>query len=152
MKKICMIALFVFAVILYTHPAYPKNSSAEECVKNFYTWYITEDLKQDAPFRDPLDNPDIYKYVDHCTVNNIRIFYERDYIDVNYFTKSQDLWKEWLDDLVIHKEIKLTETVSIVPVSFKYTDDVSHNIIAFVRNENGNFYITKLVGTDRFYE
>ncbi len=91
-------------------------------------------------------------YVDHCTVNNIRIFYERDYIDVNYVTKSQDLWIEWIDDMVIHKEVKLTETVSIVPVSFKYTDDISHNIIAFVRNENGKYYITKLVGTDYFYE
>ena len=148
MKKICMIPLFVLSVLLYTHPAYSKNSPAEECVKDFYTWYIIESEKMN----DPLYDPAIYKYVDHCTVNNIRIFYERDYIDVNYVTKSQDLWIEWIDDMVIHKEVKLTETVSIVPVSFKYTDDISHNIIAFVRNENGKYYITKLVGTDRFYE
>ena len=148
MKKICMIPLFVLAVLLYTHPAYSKNSPAEECVKNFYIWCITESEK----LNDTLYDPDVCKYVDHCTVNNIRIFYERDYIDVNYVTKSQDLWIEWIDDMVIHKEVKLTETVSIVPVSFKYTDDISHNIIAFVRNENGKYYITKLVGTDYFYE
>ena len=148
MKKICMIALFVIAVLLYTHPAYSKNSPAERCVKEFYTWYIIECVKQD----DPLNNPDIYKYVDHCTVNNIRIFRQRAYFDADYFIKSQDVWEEWLDDMIIHKEVKLTETVSIVPVSFKVTADVSHNIIAFVRNENGKFYITKLVGTNYFYE
>ena len=148
MKKICMIPLFVLAVLLYTHPAYSKNNSAEQCVKEFYIWYITECVKQD----DPLASHDIYKYVDHCTVNNIRIFYERAYFDADYFIKSQDVWEEWVDGMVIYKEIKLTETVSIVPVSFKITDDVYNNIVAFVRNENGKYYITKLVGTDRFYE
>ena len=147
-----MIALFMLAVLLYAHPAYSKNSPAEECVKNFYTWYIAECVNQDDPYKDPLNNPGIYKYVDHCTVNNIRIFRERAYFDADYFIKSQDVWIEWLDDMIIHKEVKLTETVSIVPVSFKVTADVSHNIIAFVRNENGKFYITKLVGTNYFYE
>ncbi len=149
MKKICMIPLFVLAVLLYTHPAYSKNSPAEECVKNFYIWCITESEK----LNDTLYDPDVYKYVDHCTVNNIRIFRERAYFDVDYFLKSQDVWDKWLDGMVIHKEVKLTETVSIVPVSLNATGgDVSHNIIAFVRNENGKYYITKLVGTDRFYE
>ena len=144
-----MAALFMLSVLLYTHPAYSKNSPAEECVKDFYTWYIIEFEKMN----DPLYDPAIYKYVDHCTVNNIRIFRERAYFDADYFIKSQDVREEWLDDMIIHNEVKLTETVSIVPVSFNATGgDVSHNIIAFVRNENGKYYITKLVGTNYFYE
>lgn len=148
MKKICMISTFLLAILLYAHPAYSKKNPAEECVKNFYIWYITEDIKPDHRLNDPLNNPDIYKYVDHCTVNNIRIFYERAYFDADYFLKSQDVWDKWLEGMIIHKEIKLTETVSIVPVSLNATGgDVSHNIIAFVRNERGNYYITKLVDT-----
>lgn len=153
MKKICILALFVFVLLVYTQQAHAKKNAAEQCVRKFYTWYITEDLKEDAYLNHPLDNPDIYKYVYHCTVNNIRIFYARGYFDADYFTKSQDVWDKWLDAMVVHKEIKLTETVSIVPVSFQSRPDFEpHTIIAFVQKENGRFYVTKLVGTNHFYE
>lgn len=78
--------------------------------------------------------------------------YERSFFETDYFTKSQDIWKEWLDVLVVHKEIKVNNTTSIVPITFKFAEDKQHHLIVFVNKEVDGWRIIKVAGTEYFYE
>ncbi len=78
--------------------------------------------------------------------------YHRNYFETDYFSKSQDCWDEWLDVMVVHKEMKINEITSVVPVSFKFSEDKQHNLLVFVRKEKDGWRIIKVAGTKYFYE
>ncbi len=147
MKKTLITLLFVFMLSSPSGVAYCAEISAEQHVHNFYQWYITVASTQSPPLGDDA----VYQYVNHCVVQNIKIFYARSYFDADYFTNSQDIWKGMLDVLVIHEATKVDETTSIVPISFKWAEDIQQHMVVFVQNEQGNWRITKVASTDFFH-
>lgn len=128
--------------------AHSASGDAERLVKNFYHWYIVESSNR----REFLPGDDtIYEYVDKAVVDHLRELYEKSaFFDADYFTKSQDIWVEWLDVLTIHQAVKMDDALSIVPVSFKLTEDRQHHIVIFVGNKNGLLRITKVSGVYPF--
>jgi len=78
--------------------------------------------------------------------------YNRSYFTADYFTKSQDVWDEWLDVMVVHKQIKVNDTTSVVPISFKWSDDKQRHLLVFVRKQMDGWRIIKVAGTENFYE
>ena len=146
MKKIYILSFFYFIFSSPVNSTFASSNNAEDHVAYFYIWYISEYLK----LNNPMDNEIIYEYVNNCVVNNIRIFYEREYFDANYFTKTQDIWKEWLNGLVTHKSINIDGVISIVPISFKLSVDVQHQLVVFVQKEKDGFKIIKIVDTRIF--
>jgi hypothetical protein len=70
------------------------------------------------------------------------------YFDSNYYTKSQDVWDEWIDSLIVHNTTKIDDTTSIVPISFKLSETTYHHLIIFVQREKGALKITKVVDTE----
>lgn len=148
MKKVCIAMLLWIGIFASSRQASCAEISAEQHVKNFYIWYINESDKPKGPSNDILDDDTIYTYVDHCVAQNIRILYLRYYWDADYFTKSQDIWKEWLDVFVVHPATKINDTTSIVPISFVFSQDKQHHLVVFVQHTNNTYRITKVIGTD----
>jgi len=121
-----------------------KPNSAENHIKKFYQWYIRDGPKS-------IDS-DLSEYVDECVLKTIRILYKRDYFETGYFTKSQDCWDEWLDVMVVHKEMKINDATSVVPISFKFSEDKQHHLLVFVRKDKDGWRIIKVSGTEYFFE
>lgn len=140
--------LLCIGIFTSAHKASCAEISAEQHVKNFYIWYINEFDKPKVPANDILDDDTIYTYVDHCVVQNIRILYLRYYWDADYFTKSQDIWKEWLDVFIVHPATKINDSTSIIPISFVLSQDKQHHLVVFVQHKNNTYSITKVIGTD----
>lgn len=143
MKKICIALLLCTGILAGVCQANCADMSAEQHVKDFYTWYITEQKQQVGL----LDDPRLKNYVEPCVVQNLRIFYLRSYFDTEYFTKSQDSGEEWLDVLVVHPATIINDTTSIVPISFTFTPNKQHHLVVFVQHINTTYRITKVVGT-----
>lgn len=144
--KIILYTLICFILVAtMPMPALCGSDSAENHVKDFYRFYIESDTNITI-------HSDLTKYVDGCMLKSLRIMYERSFFETDYFTKSQDIWKEWLDVLVVHKEIKVNNTTSIVPITFKFAEDKQHHLIVFVNKEVDGWRIIKVAGTEYFYE
>lgn len=137
---VCFVLILAMSV-----DAQCKARLAEEHVKEFYKFYILGGTKISI-------DSDLSEYVDECVLRTLRILYNREYFETSYFTKSQDLWGEWLDVLVVHKEMKINDTTSVVPISFKWSEDKQHHLLVFVRKEMDGWRIIKVVGTECFYE
>lgn len=148
MKRIFIPLFLYFLLFVDADKACCTEISAEQQVENFYSWYITERIHSKCP----INNDDIEKYVNHCVVNNIRIFYKRAYFDADYFTKSQDIWDEWLNDVVVHAATKINDSTSIVPISFKFSNNLQQDLIVFVQTSNKGPRITKVIGANNVTE
>lgn len=145
MKIIRYILICLICILTMPMQAQCKSNSAEDHVKDFYNWYIRGATKITI-------YSDLTEYVDGCVLSALRTMYNRSYFTADYFTKSQDVWVEWLDEMVVHKEMKITDTVSIVPISFELSKDYQLHLIVFVRKEMDGWRIIKVVGTKNFYE
>lgn len=121
-----------------------NTEDAKNHVKSFYNWYLSwKNFKKTALY----DNA-IYKYIDNCTVNNVRIYYNRGRLDYDYFTKSQDYNIDWIDVMTVHEATKINDTTSFVPVSFNISKIGQNNLIVFVKNTSDGIRITKITTTD----
>ena len=145
MKNKSLLSLFVFLVCgLFTiiQPAYCKDQTPEELVRNFYTWYFGELSKfGNLP---ELDN-NVYKYIYPCLVNKLRIEYKTGSRDFNYFTYGNDYWPELSNYITTGAAVKINDEVSIVPLGFGETKERSvPNLIVFVQREKDTLYITKV--------
>ncbi|GAB6037605.1 hypothetical protein JCM15519_21640 [Fundidesulfovibrio butyratiphilus] len=138
--------LFCLFVLLFA-PSFVhcKLNSAENHVKEFYQFYIRSGTKITI-------DSDLSSYVDGCTLRTLRIMYNRACFDSDYFTRSQDVAEDWLDVLVIHKEMKVNDTTSVVPISFRWSEDKQHHLLVFVKKEVDGWRIIKVSGTERFYQ
>ena len=150
MKKLFILpALFFYLVIALpnTH-AHCEQNDEEQLVRDFYIWYIKERIN----LKKPLQNDEIYNYVYHCTVNNVHIGNLRGFRDADYFTRAQDIWERWIDVLEVHKATKIDNTTSIVPISFKFTENSLNHLVIFVQRGKEGWRITKVVDTYHFSE
>jgi len=138
-----LIGLIIFSMIPSNVQC--KPNSAENHVKEFYQWYIR------GFARISIDN-DLSEYIDKCVLSTLRTMYRRDFFHADYFTKSQDCWDEWLDVMVVHKEMKITDATSVVPISFKFSEDKQHHLLVFIIKEKDGWRITKVSGTKYFFE
>ena len=136
------------ALILFTPFAFPiqygycKSQTPEELVRDFYIWYFktyNENL-------DPENSPELYKYVAAETAEYIQ---KNPPQDIFYFTKATMAGSVWRTaKAAVAKSVPLGSDIFIVPVTIKIRDkDYQEDfyVVAFVKKENKNFYITKVV-------
>jgi hypothetical protein len=146
-KNFSLLLLLFAAALLRPPPARCAPADEEQHVRNFYSWYISEAINSD-----PAGNDDIYKYVCRSTMDEVRFGFKQGYFDADYFTKSQDIWLEWLDSMVVHPAVMLDEAISIIPVSFTLGKDTRHHLVVFMRNDADALCITKVSGAQHFWE
>ena len=144
-----LIGHYTFFLVTLILCCFPKSGfcayqTPEDLVRDFYTWYIELST---ASRNIPVYDKKIYDYVYPCTVNRCRKDHEKVARDSDYFTKSQDIWKELLDELVVYQAISINDSVSIVPVSIN--PKMNWNIIVFVKKEDDALYIIKV--EDQYY-
>lgn len=125
--------------------SYGKTLSAGEHVREFYQFYIRSGTKVTI-------DSDLTEYVDGCMLHSLRIMYERAYFSTDYFAKSQDIADDWLDVLVVHNEIKINDKTSVVPITFKWSEDKQHHLLVFVKKELNGWRIIKVASTNDYYE
>lgn len=147
-QKVKVILFLVYLNFLFlTVPSYGicEDDSAGQHVKMFYQQYIqcANNLSIDS---------DLSKYVDLCVLKTVRILNARGYFQNDYYTKSQDCWDAWEDAFVVHKEMKVDDTVSIVPISFKFKSPAQLSLLVFVRKMNSCWRIIKVAKAEGFYE
>ncbi len=153
MKKtiLAFAMLFCLAFTLRAPGALCSDGSEKRLVEDFYTWYITTALDQRAkssgPFRDPIYDDAVYAYVHQGTVSAIRTYYAKNYLDANYITKSQDLWDTWLEAFVAQPAVKIDGTTSLVPVTFKWTEEAQRHLLVFVQKTKDGWRIIKIEDT-----
>ncbi|WP_459935352.1 YqhG/Tai3 family protein [Fundidesulfovibrio butyratiphilus] len=145
MATIRFILFCLLVIVIMPGNTQCKSNFAEDHVKEFYQWYIHGFAKISI-------DSDLSSYADECVVSVLRIMYNRDYFHADYFTKSQDCWDEWLDVMVVHKEMKINDETSIVPISFKWSENQQHHLLVFVRKEKDGWRIIKVSGTKYFFE
>lgn len=122
--------------------AYSAEKILEDFVKEFYTWYITRSIDSDEILE---ENDDIYKYVHACTVNKLQITYRKGLMFSNYFFQTNGFDPRPGDIPIVTKSVKITETVSIVPVGYHGSDwQTEPYLIVFVENQKGGLRITKV--------
>lgn len=145
MKKSRYAFFCLIATLTLSGHAYCKNDSAESHVEKFYKLYAS--CKTSLTI-----NSDLSKYVDTCILNTIRILNQRDFYGSEYFNKFDDCIDDWKNVLTVHKEMRLTDTTSVVPITFTWTNGKQHHILVFVRKLTGGWRIMKVNGTEHFYE
>ena len=113
------------------------EQTPEELVADFYKWYSADyDTRIDQEFDD-----EIYNYVYACTVNKHRVNMEKGIVYSDYFAKGNALYYDLLKTLRVHKAVRITDEVSVVPVGFG--DELPYMIV-FVQRENDGWKIIKV--------
>lgn len=145
MKSIIFLVHLSLVFLSFQEYGFCEIDSAEHHVKEFYQKYIqcANNLSLDS---------DLSMYVDSCVLSTVRILNARGYFQSEYYTKSQDCWDAGEDAFVVHKEMKVDSTVSIVPISFKFLSPAQLNLLVFVRRGDSGWRIIKVAGTDGFYQ
>ena len=138
--KLLPLAAVLLACLLLSsgRMAHAAGQGPEEVVRDFYMWYLP--LEENGQLS-PLDSEDIYKYVYHGTVSNLRIKYAMYMLDWDYFLCAQEIDPELLTALAVHKAVPVTDTISLVAVGVK---EKTPYLLAFVQKENDGWRITKI--------
>lgn len=132
----------------------PHNPGPEELVRELYTWFITAEL---GDYRDDTKGLLTNSFAP-ATQEAIAAYYRKGYGDVNYISKSQDYWAEWLDVMHIGKALPLSEGVVVVPVSFLWPaldtpkvkrPPLDHSLLVFVQQFPDGWRIIKIAKPDR---
>jgi hypothetical protein len=118
--------------------AHAAGQGPEDVVRDFYMWSLP--LQENSPLS-PLDSEDVYKYVHHGTVSNLRIKYAMYMLDWIYFLCAQEIDPQLLTDLEVHKAVPVTDTLSLVAVGVKGKKPY---LLAFVQKEKEGWRITKI--------
>lgn len=117
--------------------AYGAEQTPEAFVKDFYAWYTAEDKLDKGP---PENNDAIYDYVHTCTVNRLRKEYRKGLYFTNYFYQTNGFDSELDPPPTVHKSVKISDTVSLVPVAH----GTIPYILVFVQKEKGMLRIIKV--------
>ena len=128
--------------IFLGNQGYCKQQTPEQLVRDFYAWHF-EKIREDKPYE---QKPAIYAYVTKETIEYI----DGDkYSTTDYFTKIGMYSYAWRNVKVkTGQVIAMSNDMFVVPVTFKIKDGNYQEdffVVAFVKKENGSFYITKVV-------
>jgi hypothetical protein len=136
-KKSAIAGMVLICFFLYSLPCYCTESSPEQFVREFYTWYFKAD-REDFPAE---KNNEIFRYVSRQTVKNLQVRNSRIY----YFTKVGSYSSEWAQmELIVMGYSRITDDLFIVPVTFRVTSkDIC--VIVVLKCENDSFLITKVI-------
>jgi len=141
MKTYIAIILTLF-ITLSGHNSYGNSNTPEKFVKDFYTWYIKELTSTGT--QNPLLDDAIYKYIDKCIVRKLRINLERNSVDIDYFTFSQDYFDTWIKTFKTYGTMKINESTFVVPVSLYGDIENSPVLLVFLKEENRTLHIIKV--------
>lgn len=149
MKKMVFYAVILGIIILNSNAICYANARPEQVVADFYKWYgkvLSENEQTNI-----IDNNDVFNYIYKCTVEKIRIEYERGTIYSEYFSKSQDITSDELNPMNVGEATYITNDVAIVPVGMNWFGNTEATLIVFVQKFDEQWRITK-VESEHFFE
>ena len=119
----------------------PKESDAaqtpQEFVKEFYEWYLIKHYEH----KDIMEEEKLPEYVEESLIEYIK---SKPSSDIYYFIQYGSSTMAFKDCRIVVKDaLKMTDDVSVVPVTFK-GEDFERTVIAYVKKNDSGFKIASV--------
>jgi Protein of unknown function (DUF3828) len=143
MKRI--VALFSIAALVITSQVRAAESAAtpEDCIKNFYHWYVTNLVAN----RDPLkQRSEIRRYATERLLKEIdKMVKGPDGLDGDYFVDAQDFDPLWAKNISI-SDVKTTGDKSNAQVRLNGSKGMRKKLMVRLVKEGGTWKVDKVKG------
>jgi hypothetical protein len=140
-------ALLGIIVALSAGPMMAAESAAtpEECIRNFYRWYVTNLVAN----RDPMkQRKEIRNYATERLLREIdRMAKGPDGLDGDYFVDAQDFDPLWAKNISI-SAVQIQGDKSSAHVFLKGAQGMEKNLVVHLVKESGTWKVDKVKGRD----
>jgi hypothetical protein len=141
-------ALLGIVVALSAGPIVAAETSAtpEECIRNFYRWYVTNLVAN----RDPMtQRKEIRNYATERLLKEIdRMAKGPDGLDSDYFIDAQDFDPLWAKNISI-SAVQTQGDKSNAHVFLKGAQDMKRKLLVYLVREAGSWKVDKVKGLNR---
>jgi hypothetical protein len=145
MKRI--VALIAIAVALATSqtPAAESAATPEDCIRNFYRWYVTNLVAN----RDPMkQRREIRRYATERLLKEIdKIVKGPDGLDGDYFVDAQDFDPQWAKNISI-SDVQIHGDKSTALVRLNGSEGMRKKLLVHLAKEAGIWKVDKVQGRD----
>src|SRR4051812_29948471 len=145
MKRI--VALFSVGACMITGQVRAAELAAtpEDCIRNFYHWYVTNLVAN----RDPIkQRSEIRRYATERLLKEIdKMVKGPDGLDGDYFVDAQDFDPLWAKNISI-SAVKIEGNKSSAHVLLNGSQGMKKNLVVHLVKENGTWKVDKVQGHD----
>jgi Protein of unknown function (DUF3828) len=146
MKRILVLILALVAVAgVSPVGAAEANATPEECIRNFYRWYVTNLVAN----RDPLkQHAEIKRYATGRLLKELnKMVTGPEGLNGDYFTDAQDFDPLWAKNIAI-SEVKTSGEKSTAHVLLAGAQGMRRNLLVHLVKESGSWKVDKVLGRE----
>jgi hypothetical protein len=145
MKRIfALVSILAATALCPIRAADEKNATPEDCIRNFYRWYVTNLVAN----RDPMkQRAEIRRYATARLLNKIdKMEKGPDGLDGDYFVDAQDFDPLWAKNISI-SAVKINGDKSNARVVLDGAKGMRKKLVVFLVKESGSWKVDKVQGS-----
>lgn len=145
MQRIFALITLITLAALFPSRAAESSGTPEECIRNFYHWYVTNLVAK----RDPMkQRAEIRHYATERLLKEIdRMASGPDGLDSDYFVDAQDFDPLWAKNISISR-VKISGDKSSAHVLLDGAKGMRKKLIVHLAKEAGSWKVDKVRGAD----
>ena len=141
---LCLFVLSVFGTDAHAAAkrASPPLTSPQATLVEFYHWYLDALMKHRVPIKD--DGARIATYVGRARLQNLkRRMNSPEGLDEDYFTRAQDYFDDWADNVAV-SDVQIAAKTATANVILGATEESRHPLALQLLRENGRWKIARV--------
>ena len=145
MKRILALVAVVILVSLPSARAAEANATPEQCIRNFYHWYVTALIAN----RDPLkQRAEIRRYATERLLNEIdKMKKGPDGLDGDYFVDAQDFDNLWAKNITV-SNVKVSGKSATAEVRLVGKGEMRRRLKVWLASDGASWKIDKVQGRE----
>ena len=145
MKRIVALVAIAVALTVEQGPAAESAATPEDCIRNFYRWYVTNLVAN----RDPMkQRGEIRRYATERLLKEIdKMVKGTDGLDGDYFVDAQDFDPQWAKNISI-SPVQTHGDKSTALVHLNGSKGMRKTLFVHLAKEGGTWKVDKVQGRD----
>jgi hypothetical protein len=145
MKRIVALVAIALALATAQTPAADSAATPEDCIRNFYRWYVTNLVAN----RDPMkQRGEIRRYATERLLKEIdKMVKGPDGLDGDYFVDAQDFDPLWAKNISI-TDVQIHGDKSTALVHLNGSKGMRKRLSVYLAREGGTWKVDKVQGRD----